>query len=476
MKVAIYSRVSTQEQAINGNSIHEQVERMEKYCEAMKWSVYKKYTDAGFSGANTNRPALKKMIKDIKTGEIDKVLVYKLDRLSRSQLDTLYLIEKVFLINSVDFVSMTENFDTSTPFGKAMIGILSVFAQLEREQIKERMMMGKEARAKKGLYHGSKFCPIGYDYKDGQLITNDFEKMQIVSIFEMYANGTSPSNIAKELNLKGYKTKYGQWKDATVRKILQRKTYLGYTKYHDNYYKGEHEPFISEELFNTVQKIYKRKSKEYSYNKRTGKVNSYLGGLIECGVCGAKYTKVSPVTKRKGKTYKYEFYRCNFRNQKNRYKQKEMDCKNKTWKMEELDDYIFEEIKRISFNPDYINELSENGKENQKIIIINNKISELDSQIDKLLDLYSTNQIPEKHLQNKIQEFNSLKESLEEELDKIEDNKKTKLSKKEIIECVDSFEEVLENGDFNKIREILTTLIEKIVIYDEEIQINWRFK
>ena len=153
-----------------------------------------------------------------------------------------------------------------------------------------------------------------------------------------------------------------------------------------------------------------------------------------------------------------------------------MNCKNKTWKMEELDDYIFEEIKKISFNPDYINELSENGKENQKIIIINNKISELDSQIDKLLDLYSTNQIPEKHLQHKIQEFNSLKEKLEEELDKIEDNKKTKLSKKEIIECVDSFEAVLENGDFNRIREILTTLIEKIVIYDEEIQINWKFK
>ena len=150
MNVALLARVSTQEQAINGHSIGEQIERMHKYCDAMGWTVYKEYTDAGYSGANTDRPALQRMIRDIKAGKINKVLVYKLDRLSRSQKDTLYLIEDVFLANNTDFVSMSENFDTSTPFGRAMIGILAVFAQLEREQIKERMQMGKEARAKEG--------------------------------------------------------------------------------------------------------------------------------------------------------------------------------------------------------------------------------------------------------------------------------------------------------------------------------------
>lgn len=182
MKIALYPRVSTQEQALNGHSIDEQIERMNKYCEAMGWQVYKTYTDAGYSGANTDRPALKRMIKDIEAGKIDKVLVYKLDRLSRSQLDTLYLIEKVFLANNTDFVSMSENFDTSTPFGRAMIGILAVFAQLEREQIKERMMMGKEARAKKGHYHGSNCYPIGYDYIDGHLVPLEFEAIQIKMI------------------------------------------------------------------------------------------------------------------------------------------------------------------------------------------------------------------------------------------------------------------------------------------------------
>ena len=109
----------------------------------------------------------------------DKVVVYKLDRLSRSQRDTLTLLEEIFNANSVDFVSMSENFDTSTPFGRATIGILAVFAQLEREQIKERMSMGRDARAKSGGWMGSYHIPIGYDYLDGKLQINPYEAMQI---------------------------------------------------------------------------------------------------------------------------------------------------------------------------------------------------------------------------------------------------------------------------------------------------------
>ena len=154
-------RVSTQEQVKEGYSIPEQTDRLKSYCSAMGWDVFKVYTDAGFSGANTSRPALQELMRDVESHFIEKVVVYKLDRLSRSQKDTLHLIEDVLLSNGCDFVSMNENFDTSTPFGKAMIGILAVFAQLEREQIKERMQMGKDARAKQGLFHGSANNPIG---------------------------------------------------------------------------------------------------------------------------------------------------------------------------------------------------------------------------------------------------------------------------------------------------------------------------
>ena len=120
----------------------------------MGWTVYKVYTDPGYSGASLNRPALQSLIKASQRHSFHKVVVYKLDRLSRSQRDTLTLLEEVFNANGVDFVSMNENFDTSTPFGRATIGILAVFAQLEREQIKERMVMGKDARAKSGKWMG----------------------------------------------------------------------------------------------------------------------------------------------------------------------------------------------------------------------------------------------------------------------------------------------------------------------------------
>ena len=140
MRVALYPRVSGHEQEDN-YSIPEQIERMKKYCESRDWMVYKIYTDSVQTGATMDRPGLQSMIKDIENGKIDMVLVYKLDRLSRSQKDTLYLIEDVFDKHDAGFTSMTENFDTSSPFGKAVLGVLAVFAQLERDKITERTTM-----------------------------------------------------------------------------------------------------------------------------------------------------------------------------------------------------------------------------------------------------------------------------------------------------------------------------------------------
>ena len=130
-RAALYIRVSTQEQAQEGYSIGEQRERLIAYCKAHDWAIADIYVDGGYSGSNLKRPAIQKLMTE--TAKFDVVLVYKLDRLSRSQRDTLYLIEEIFLPNTVDFVSMQESFDTSSPFGKAMIGLLAVFAQLERE-------------------------------------------------------------------------------------------------------------------------------------------------------------------------------------------------------------------------------------------------------------------------------------------------------------------------------------------------------
>ena len=216
-KVAIYVRVSTQEQAQEGYSIDAQTERLQAYCRAKDWTVFGVYTDAGYSGSNTKRPDLQRLLTDVRAGLVDCVLVYKLDRLSRSQKDTLMLIEDTFLAAGVAFVSMSENFDTSTPLGRAMVGILSVFAQLEREQIRERMAMGRAERARQGLYHGGGWKPFGYDYVDGRLVVNPIEAEAVKDTYRLFLDEHATFyEISKYIE-----THYGRSIDhAVVRSIL----------------------------------------------------------------------------------------------------------------------------------------------------------------------------------------------------------------------------------------------------------------
>ena len=162
MKIALYVRVSTLVQFEKGNSVDEQKKRLEAFCEAKGWTDYEEFVDAGWSGSNMERPALQELIK--RADEFDVVLVYKLDRLGRNQRDILYLIEDVFK----NFNSITENFDTSTPVGKLMLSMMGAFAELERQQINERMMMGRIASAEKGRWRGGSGVPTGYKYIPGR--------------------------------------------------------------------------------------------------------------------------------------------------------------------------------------------------------------------------------------------------------------------------------------------------------------------
>lgn len=477
IKVAIYPRVSTQEQAKEGYSIGEQIERLTKYCEAMGWEVYKVYTDPGYSGADTNRPGLQSMLKDIRRGRVDKVVVYKLDRLSRSQKDTLELIEDEFLKNGVDFVSMSENFDTSTPFGRAIVGILAVFAQLEREQIKERMAMGKEARAKEGKWNGGQNSPLGYDYINGELILNAFEALQVKEMFELASQNVSSYRITELFNKKGYNTRYGTWESSTIRRSLRSKVYLGYTKYNDTWNKGTHEPIVSQELFDKVQVIMDKRADDYNSSRGHGKINSYLGGYLWCSHCNGKYTKIT--AKQKKRTgegyYVYEFFGCNSRTKRNPLTVKDPNCKNKHWKLTELTDLVFNQIKQLALDPEYMHELKEDHSEDDRPKIIQAEINKLDGKMSKLMDLYVMDSISKDVLQDKIHELNDQKTKLEAELNNIHAEQSNKLTKEQIKYIVKDFPEVLKRGDFTEIRTVIGELIEKIDIDNEDITIHWNF-
>ena len=467
MKIALYCRVSTAEQAEHGHSIGEQAERLKNYCKSRGWKNYQVYTDAGFSGAKLDRPALQSLIADVKNHKVGIVLVYKLDRLSRSQKDTLMLIEDVILSNNCDFISISENFDTSTPLGRAMIGILAVFAQLEREQIQERMTMGKEARAKQGKFRGGGLVPIGYEYTDGKLIVNEYEAMQIREIHSLYQKGYSFKAIARTFAQKGYSHKYGEWNEHRIKRVLVNKVYIGKIHYKGEYFDGEHEPIIDEETFNRSVAIWE--SHDYSLNNNGGKT-SYLSGLIWCKQCSARYGLAT--SRWKGKHYHY--YRCYSQRKTNRGMIRDENCKNVSYKMKELDQIIFDEIGKLALDPSYIRKIEpQKDDTSKKIKLLQKQIDKLDAQRSRFMDLYGLGTFTVDDIQEKIEPLNEQRMKLEQEIKTLQDSKP--LSEEDAIKMLSNWDDVLGSGDFDLIKSLLNTLIERIDLDGDDIYIHWRF-
>lgn len=474
--IAIYIRVSTQEQAKEGYSIGEQKERLEKYSEAHDWIIFKVYTDPGFSGGSTNRPGLQQLIRDVERKKVDKVLVYKLDRLSRSQKDTLFLIEDVFLKNGVDFVSMTENFDTSTPFGRAMIGILSVFAQLEREQIKERMQIGLDARAKEGYFHGGGFEPIGYDYKDGELIINEYEAMQVRKIYDLAFTGLPLYSVYKYMRDHNYTHKHGKWVDSAIRSVLTSIIYTGQIQWKGELYSGRHEPIIDTETFNKMQN-YLQKRDVGKFSKTPFQRTTLLGGIIFCGNCGARYYCKQNVSKRPGITPAQRYYTCYSRGKSSKEMIKDPNCKNKSWNVNALDKVVLDEIKKLVADPDYINTIIDDNNvidEVDDAQVIRDRIIEIDKQISKLVDLYQIGGIDFNAINEKIVSLNEEKSTLEFELDN-EPISTPSLSLTETKQILSTFSEVIASANFEELRDLVHSLIDGIIINGEDIEIHWKF-
>ena len=230
-KACVYTRVSTDEQ-VNGFSLEEQERRCKANIVSKGWEYVRTYSDPGISGRTMNRPGLQEMLSAIKNGEVDAVFVYKLDRLSRKQRDTMAIIEDVFITNHVDLISLNETLDTSTPWGRAMIGILSSFNQMESETIQARTYMGRKAKLEKGGYAGGK-PPIGYRVSDGELVVVPEEAEIVRLVFKLRKSGGTLMGIAEELNKRGYKTKSGKnFLHSAVQNILNNEdTYRGTYKY-----------------------------------------------------------------------------------------------------------------------------------------------------------------------------------------------------------------------------------------------------
>lgn len=382
-RAGLYIRVSTSKQE-EGYSIPIQKERLIAYCKAKGWVVAGIFIDPGHSGSSLERPGIAALMDGVKEGTFDVVLVYKLDRLSRSQKDTLYLIEDVFMSNKTDFVSMQESFDTSTIFGRAMVGILSVFAQMERETITERTLMGRAGRAEDGYWHGGGTDPIGYDYVDGELVVNEEEAAQVRDAYEMYAAGYSVSEISRRMD--GRRTKHGDWSHtSTVGNVLDNPLYAGTIHFDGVRGPGRHTPIVSEDL---DRKVKARRSRLLRA-EAAGDSAYLLTGMIYCDSCGARYF---PNKRPNGRVV----YSCHSRAKKNKKMVRDPNCKAPHIPVEDLDAMVVYEVLTLAANPAQVDEFIKKeaaGDGGSDAAGATEEIKRLDGEIGRLMDLLQHDQV-----------------------------------------------------------------------------------
>lgn len=475
-KVAIYVRVSTTNQAEEGYSIDGQLDSLTKYCEVMGWSVYQKYIDAGFSGGKLERPDILKLIKDAKRGVFDTVLVYKLDRLSRNVQDTLYLVKEVFNKNEVHFVSLQENLDTSSAMGNLFLTLLSAIAEFEREQIKERMQLGKLGRAKSGKSMMWAKVAYGYTYHvgTGEMTVNQSEAVVVREVFTSYLNGRSITKLRDDLNVKYPKTP--AWSYRTIRQMLDNPVYCGCNKYKGVIYPGNHEAIISEDVYNQVQEEIKiRQIKAYAQNKNPRPFQSkyMLSGIGQCGYCKAPLKSLLRNKKKDGtRTIRYECHQRHPRKTRGvtTYNDNKK-CNSGIYSKDDLEAYVLESISKLQTDSDYIDELFDNEPEKLDREAINKEIETLSNKISKLNDLYINNLITLDELKKQSNTFNAKIEILKDELAndpaiKHQENKQKMLK---TLDTKDVFK-----MDYEEQKMLVRALIDKVQVTSDSIKILWK--
>lgn len=262
LRTIIYIRVSTALQANDGYSVAMQRRTLSDWCNDRDYKIVGIYADEGISGKDVNhRPEMLRAMEDIKADKADLIVVWALSRLTRSVAD-LYNIWQVCCMHNTDIVSITEPFDTSSPMGRAMMGILGVFAQMERELTAERVSAAMLERAVQGKRTSS--GTLGYDLEGDSLKINPAEAEVVRYIFNKFIEHKSLSAVAELCSIKGYHGKRGQpFRAESIKTILTRRIYIGYNSYKGNLYKGDFPHLIEDKTFNKVQKILAAQARQY---------------------------------------------------------------------------------------------------------------------------------------------------------------------------------------------------------------------
>jgi DNA invertase Pin-like site-specific DNA recombinase len=355
---AIYTRKSNAEGLdMEFNSLDAQREAGEAFIASQRGeglvAMPEHYDDGGFSGGNVERPALQRLLADVKAGRIGAVITYKVDRLSRSLLDFAKLME-VFEQHGVSFISVTQQFNSATSMGRLTLNVLLSFAQFEREVIGERIRDKIAMQKAKGKNCGG-VPPLGYDIADHKLIVNHAEAETVRHIFQRFTQLGSATQLVRELKNDGLRTKSWTTVKGKTRegrpfdklqlyRLLQNRKYIGEVTHGDKIYPGEHDAIIEHALWEKTQAIFSANRRIRANATRT-ETPGVLKGVLKCGHCGA--TMILTYTRKKARTYRY--YVC-----ATAHKNGHDACPVKTASAGDIEEAVAERVRAVLRDPEHI--------------------------------------------------------------------------------------------------------------------------
>jgi site-specific DNA recombinase len=347
LRCAVYTRKSSEEGLeMEFNSLEAQRESCEAYIASQRaegWLlVPDRYDDGGFSGGTLERPALKRLLADIEAGKVDVVVVYKIDRLSRSLMDFSRLVE-VFDQHKVTFVSVTQSFNTTTSMGRLTLNVLLSFAQFEREVIGERIRDKFAASRKRGMWMGG-WAPLGYEVKDRKLIVNEVDAKLVRSIFQRFLKLGSATTLARELIAEKVRNKYGKLIDKGILyKMLSNPVYIGVAVHKGISYPGEHVGIIDRKIWDKVQAKFQE-----SPRKRAAATRAQAPSLLKGIIFDATGVAMSPThTRKRGRLYRYYISQTVL-------KQGSGDCSVARVPAAEIEKIVIDQVRILLLSPEII--------------------------------------------------------------------------------------------------------------------------
>jgi len=386
-RCAIYTRKSTEEGLEQEfNTLDAQRYAGENFIRSQEeegWVCLPElYDDGGFTGANMDRPALRRLLADIQAGKVDCVVVYKVDRLSRSLLDFARIME-TFDRHKVSFVSVTQAFNTASSMGRLVLNVLLSFAQFEREMISERTRDKIAATRRKGKWSGG-MPVLGYDVLQTKLVVNEAEAAMVGQIFELYLEQQSALAVVKEIDRRGWRTKRWTTRKETVRggrpfnrnslyELLTNNVYIGKVRYKDEVHPGEHQAIIGDEVFNQVQMLLQRNGRNGGKTVRN-KHGALLRNLLYCTACkcGMSHSYTTKGTRL------YRYYVCN-----SAQKRGWESCPSPSIPAGDIDHFVVEQIKEIGRDPNMLSAVLKQARESsdKQVLLLKTELSNLRNKV-----------------------------------------------------------------------------------------------